>query len=458
LNKRAIYFTVGLMAIGLLGTAIIQWYWINWSVQLKEEQFEKAIKEALKRVASQIEDKGDYLEITEQYIALKGTWEQRRSLLEHIDRENRIHPKSLDKRIDPKNLDYLIKQELKDIDHSMKFSYGVYDVMMKSFIIYNGNFVVTMGENDKSSAAEIDPKKFPKESTYEVELFNSIAGSPGILKLSFPTKQKWLWKSVWPILILSILLCSLILACFSYVIYVVFRQKKLSEIKNDFVNNMTHEFKTPIATISLASDSILSPIIINSPDKIKRFADIIKQENRRMLSQVEKVLQMALLDKHDFQLSLKTIDIHEIIKQAVNNINLQVTQRNGTIDMELNASQSYVNADQTHLTNIIYNLLDNANKYSPDEPHIQISTRNTNNMNIEISVKDNGIGMTKESQKLIFEKFYRVPTGNIHNVKGFGLGLSYVKEMALAHNGKIRVISELGQGTTFILDLPLHIS
>jgi len=167
---------------------------------------------------------------------------------------------------------------------------------------------------------------------------------------------------------------------------------------------------------------------------------------------------MALLDKHDFQLSLKTIDIHEIIRQAVNNINLQVTQRNGIIDMDLNANHSLVNADQTHLTNIIYNLLDNANKYSPEEPHIQISTRNTNNMNIEISVKDNGIGMTKESQKLIFEKFYRVPTGNIHNVKGFGLGLSYVKAMTLAHNGKIRVISELGQGTTFILDLPLHIS
>ena len=146
------------------------------------------------------------------------------------DRLNRINPPSLDKRIDPKNLDFLIKEELKDIDHSMKFSYSVFDLKMKSYIIHNGNFVVTLGENEKSSAAEIDPAQFPKESTYEVELFNSIVGSSGILKLSFPTKQKWLWKSVWPILSLSILLISLILACFSYVIYVVFRQKKLSEI------------------------------------------------------------------------------------------------------------------------------------------------------------------------------------------------------------------------------------
>ncbi|MBK7226071.1 MAG: HAMP domain-containing sensor histidine kinase [Saprospiraceae bacterium] len=458
MNQRAIYLTVGLMAIALLGTAIIQWYWINWSVQLKEEQFEKAIKESLKRVAARIEDNGDYLNLSEQYIALKGSWEQQKELEEMKDRLNRINPPSLDKRIDPKNLDFLIKEELKDIDHSMKFSYSVFDLKMKSYIIHNGNFVVTLGENEKSSAAEIDPAQFPKESTYEVELFNSIVGSSGILKLSFPTKQKWLWKSVWPILSLSILLISLILACFSYVIYVVFRQKKLSEIKNDFVNNMTHEFKTPIATISLASDSIMSPMIINSPDKIKRFADIIKQENRRMLSQVEKVLQMALLDKHDFQLSLRSLDVHEIIQQAVNNINLQVTQRHGTLEMELKATQSNVYADQTHLTNIIYNLLDNANKYSPESPKIVIRTRNTGTMNLEISVQDSGIGMTKESQKLIFEKFYRVPTGNLHNVKGFGLGLSYVKAMVHAHNGKIRIISELNHGSTFILDLPIHIS
>lgn len=446
------------MAFALIGTAVIQWYWVWWSVQLKEEQFEKAIKESLKRVASRIEDRGYVLEESEQYLLYKGTWEQKRMLIEQKDRENRIHPPSLDKRIDPKNLDYLIKQELKDIDHSMKFSYGIYDNKMKSFIILNGNYVVSIGENDKSTTTEISAENFPKESTYEVRLFNSLSDAGGILKLSFPTKQRWLWKSVWPIMTLSLALISLILICFSYVIYVVFRQKKLSEIKNDFVNNMTHEFKTPIATISLASDSILSPMIINAPDKIKKFADIIKQENRRMLSQVEKVLQMALLDKHDFQLSLRRIDIHEIINQAVQNVNLQVTQKQGVIEMDLKANQSFVYADQTHLTNIIYNLLDNANKYTPDSPKILIKTRNTGTMNLEISVQDNGIGMTKESQKLIFEKFYRVPTGNLHNVKGFGLGLSYVKAMVLAHNGKIRVMSELGKGSTFIVDMPIHLA
>jgi two-component system phosphate regulon sensor histidine kinase PhoR len=216
---------------------------------------------------------------------------------------------------------------------------------------------------------------------------------------------------------------------------------------------MTHEFKTPIATISLASDSILSPKIIADPDKIQRFVGIIKEENKRMLSQVEKVLQMALLDKHDFQLNLKNVDIHEIIQNAVSNIDLQVSQRNGNIYKELHATKPIVLADQTHLTNIIYNLLDNANKYSADHPQINISTKDVPG-GINIVVKDKGIGMSKENQKMIFEKFYRVPTGNIHNVKGFGLGLSYVKAMVLAHKGSISVESELNKGSVFTVFLP----
>jgi len=317
----------------------------------------------------------------------------------------------------------------------------------------NENYVVDLATNTNASRSDVEDDKVLTETSYRVALFSTASGSPGILKVVFPTKQSWLWKSVLPIVFLSLLLTGLILGCFIYVIYVIFRQKKLSEIKNDFVNNMTHEFKTPIATISLASDSILSPMIIQSPDKIRRFMDIIKQENRRMLSQVEKVLQMALLDKHDFQLNLKSLDIHEIIREAVRNISLQVNQKNGQIHEELGASNAILKADQTHMTNIIYNLLDNANKYSMESPSIRIITENAKK-GIQIKVIDTGIGMTKDAQKMIFEKFYRVPTGNLHDVKGFGLGLSYVKAMVHAHNGTIEVSSEPGKGSTFTLYFP----
>ena len=402
MNQRAIYLTVGLMAIALLGTAIIQWYWINWSVQLKEEQFEKAIKESLKRVAARIEDNGDYLNLSEQYIALKGSWEQQKELEEMKDRLNRINPPSLDKRIDPKNLDFLIKEELKDIDHSMKFSYSVFDLKMKSYIIHNGNFVVTLGENEKSSAAEIDPAQFPKESTYEVELFNSIVGSSGILKLSFPTKQKWLWKSVWPILSLSILLISLILACFSYVIYVVFRQKKLSEIKNDFVNNMTHEFKTPISSIKISSEVLLHHPVVESDARLFQYAKIIKDQNQRLNDQVEKVLQIAKMESSTFSLRKEELHLHQIIQELLPSYEMRVQQLQGEIIKNLQAERDNFNGDKFHFTNVVSNLLDNAIKYSKLIPKVQINTYLKNN-SLVLEIVDEGIGIKEAELAKLFE-------------------------------------------------------
>jgi two-component system phosphate regulon sensor histidine kinase PhoR len=224
-------------------------------------------------------------------------------------------------------------------------------------------------------------------------------------------------------------------------------------MKTDFINNMTHEFKTPIATISLAADSIASPKVITDEVKINRFVSIIQQENKRMLKQVEKVLQMAQIDKKDFDLRVAEVDLHELIRQAVEHLSLQVQQREGHIEMQLEASHPVVEGDQTHLSNVIHNLLDNANKYSAISPRIKISTFNING-GMEIIVEDKGIGMAKEDQKHIFDKFYRVHTGNLHDVKGFGLGLSYVKAITLAHQGTIEVKSELGQGSKFSLYLP----
>jgi len=252
------------------------------------------------------------------------------------------------------------------------------------------------------------------------------------------------------------LFAAIILSCFAYTLTVIFRQKKLSEMKTDFINNMTHEFKTPIATISLASDSIVTPIILNNPEKVQRFANIIKQENKRMNSQVEKVLQMALLDKRDFSLKMTEVNVHEVIQAAVENITLRVEKRDGIVKTALNASKPIIEGDLTHVANVINNLLDNADKYSPDKPEISVSTRNVSN-GIEITVQDNGIGISKEARKQIFDKFYRVPTGNLHDVKGFGLGLSYVKAMMTAHKGAVEVKSDPGKGSSFILTFPFRV-
>lgn len=452
MSKRAIWIVIVLMALALIGTIIVQLYWINWSVRLKEEQFNESIIAALHRVGSRLEKNDPSQGLSSSILFEK--WDEKQKEIELIDREIRLRKFTLERRIDPLFLKKIITQEFQELNLDLEYSFAVFDNFRKRMIILNGNYQADVGINNRASNPGLKLETLLQNSEYEIGLFPGITGNPGTLKVIFPSKTSWLWRSVWPLLVLSLLLTIMIVACFSYVIYIVFRQKKLSEIKNDFVNNMTHEFKTPIATISLASDSITSPMVVNSPDKIRRFADIIRQENRRMLSQVEKVLQMALLDKHDFKLNLKELNVHEIIEQAVANINLSVQQREGLITKELNAINANVMGDPIHLTNIIYNLLDNANKYSVDKPEILVTTKNKGSF-IEIIISDKGIGMTRDEQKMIFEKFYRVPTGNIHNVKGFGLGLSYVKAMAIEHNGKVEVDSEPGKGSRFTLTFPI---
>ena len=224
-------------------------------------------------------------------------------------------------------------------------------------------------------------------------------------------------------------------------------------MKNDFINNMTHEFKTPIATISLATDSIKNVNIISNPEKIMRFLGIIKQENNRMLNQVEKVLQMALIDRQKLKLNISDLHLHDIIKTAVEHINLQVEQKNGYIETFYEADPDVIQGDVTHISSMVHNLLDNANKYSPEYPELTVTTKNTAE-GIDIIVSDKGIGMSKEQKKHIFDKFYRATSGNLHDVKGFGLGLSYVKAMMAAHKGSVDVKTELGKGSTFTLSFP----
>ncbi|MEJ7735933.1 MAG: HAMP domain-containing sensor histidine kinase [Chitinophagaceae bacterium] len=246
----------------------------------------------------------------------------------------------------------------------------------------------------------------------------------------------------------------ILIAAFYVTVSALLRQKKLSEIKNDFINNMTHEFKTPLATISLAVDALRNEKVLESREKLSYFSGIIKEENKRMNKQVETILQAALTDRQELQLSLKPIQVHQVIHKALENFNLQLQDKNGKADLQLDAKNDVIKADELHFTNLISNLVDNAVKYSNDNLLLKIQTSATNKM-INIRIEDNGIGMSKETVKRIFEKFYRAHTGNLHNVKGFGLGLSYVKTVIDAHHGKIKVDSILGKGTTFTIEMPL---
>ena len=249
----------------------------------------------------------------------------------------------------------------------------------------------------------------------------------------------------------------IIFAAFFLTVNTMLRQKKLSEIKNDFINNMTHEFKTPLATISLAVDAMRNDKVLSNRDKMGYFSSIIKEENQRMNRQVETILKAALLDKQEVDLMLKPTHVHEIIKEVAGNFQLQLEEKKGKIELELLAENDFIDADEVHFPNLINNLIDNSVKYSKADmpPEIKIST-STIGKNITIRVEDNGIGMSRETIKKIFEKFYRAHTGNIHNVKGFGLGLSYVKTMAKSHHGEIKVESVLGKGSIFTLEFPLR--
>jgi len=254
-------------------------------------------------------------------------------------------------------------------------------------------------------------------------------------------------------LLISLIFSIIVLVSFGVSIYFILKQKKISEMKSDFINNMTHEFKTPMATISVAADSINNPKIIENPERIRYYVEMIKKENARMNHQVEDILTIARLDKKDFEFRWEAFNLHEVIEDALQSIVLQVEKKGGTITSEFLAINPIATSDSSHFANLIYNLLDNANKYSPDAPEISITTRNTSK-GVHITVADKGIGMTKAVQGRIFERFYRQASGNIHNVKGFGLGLSYVKAVLEANHGNISVHSEPGKGSRFEVFIP----
>jgi two-component system phosphate regulon sensor histidine kinase PhoR len=293
-----------------------------------------------------------------------------------------------------------------------------------------------------------------KSKGVQAKLFpNDILGKDNFLFIFFPEKNSHVVRQVWLPISSSIVFIFVIVFCFVYAIKVIIRQKALSDIKNDFINNMTHEFKTPLATVSLAVEALQDPDL-SFQDKFRsRYLGIIKDENKRLVTQVEKVLQAAALDKKDFNLKLESVNLSHLLESTVDHISLQVEKRGGRIDFVNKLRNPEIEGDPFHLTHIFNNLMDNANKYSRENPVIRVEAWDDANQ-VVVTIRDQGIGMTKDAIKKIFDKFYRVPTGNVHDVKGFGLGLSYVKAMLEAHKGEIHVQSELGKGSTFTINLP----
>jgi two-component system, OmpR family, phosphate regulon sensor histidine kinase PhoR len=277
-----------------------------------------------------------------------------------------------------------------------------------------------------------------------------------VLVIVVPEVKSYVFQSLGWMIAGAVLFTLIIITAFYLTFGTLLRQKKLSEMKSDFINNMTHELKTPLATISLAVDALKSEKVLSSPEKLGYFTGMIKDENKRMNKHVETILQAAQIERQQEQLNKKDIHVHEVIKNVIGNLQLQIEEKKGAIDLQLNAANDLMDADEIHFTNLINNLFDNAVKYSKEDvpPAIRITTKNMGR-NIRIVIDDNGIGMSKETLSRVFEKFYRAHTGNVHNVKGFGLGLSYVKAMTEAHDGKIKADSVLGKGSTFTVDFPL---
>ncbi|MFV8341929.1 sensor histidine kinase [Flavobacterium sp. XS2P39] len=342
----------------------------------------------------------------------------------------------LEERVSKELLRKLIKKELEEYGVNTKFEFG----------IYSSNLATKIKSNDF---------KYDKEGTYSIPIFSDNEGNSKYqLLVTFPHKKKFLLSDLVSITVLSIIFTLIIIIAYSSALNQLIRQRHISEIKTDFINNMTHEFKTPIATINLALDAIKNPKIIDDKEKVFRYLQMIRDENKRMHAQVENVLRISKLEKKELDINKDSNNIHDVINDAIEHVNLILEDRQGTITSHYDANRTTVLINDVHFTNVLVNILENAIKYSPNVPEIDVFTENVKDMVI-IKVKDNGLGMSKVAQKRIFEKFYREHTGDIHNVKGHGLGLAYVKRIVEDHNGQIYVESEKGKGSTFIIKLPL---
>lgn len=519
MNKHNLGIISTLVGIALIALIAVQIYWIKSSVKLKEEEFERSVKEALKSTANKLErleqknkvskkiklrkqgvritkpglvtaanPTGNDVQVrifeelsTDSSGVITSKMSQKEFVGDSMNSQNHFLPyeflnssQSTSKSIQSLRDElYQKKETVNDLfdelisinvykDYKPKVDSLMLDTILRQELLTEGittDFVYFVTSSLKNSKANKNYREAQKDCDssgcfMKINLSpNNVFVTPQYLSVNFPDQKSYLLKTMWMMLGVSLMIILILVVAFYYTIATISKQKKLSVIKNDFISNMTHEFKTPISTISLAAEMLNDDSVTKTPEKQQRFVKMIRDENKRLSILVESILQTSILDKGEFKLKRSDLDVHEIINQAIQNTQLLIDQRQGNITKQLGATNCLINADRVHLTNIIFNLIDNAIKYTKDSPNILISTKDTLE-GIEISVKDNGIGISKENQRKIFDKFYRVPTGNVHNVKGFGLGLSYVLAVVQKHNGTINVESEIGKGSTFKMTMP----
>ena len=347
-------------------------------------------------------------------------------------------PKGVARKINPALLDSVLKGSLRDAGIELPFAYGLLSPRRDSVLV----------ANPAGAASDL------LHAEFHVPLFHLAFGPPqGELAVYFSGRDAYLLGQLWPALGASVLFIAVIALCFAYTVRTIMRQERLARHMVDFINNMTHEFKTPIATVTLASEAIGRPDVIRNSARVKKYNGMIAEETLRMKKQVDRILQMAVIEEGDYDLSLSEVDMHAVIRTAVESAALHVESRGGTISCELSAERHTVRGDMVHLVNIVHNLLDNASKYSPGAPVIRVSTADAGSW-LVLRVSDRGIGIPAGDIERVFDKYYRVPTGNLHDVKGFGLGLSYVKLLVEAHGGTITLKSRQGEGTDVELRFP----
>lgn len=461
MNKTRFRLLVFFMSLSLVGIILVQLYWVNLSFKNSEDQFKFRVKNILGKVSEKIRalEEEKFLKIFDNYsdsIGHVASREEMRSFYESRNNVPDLEDKKYMHKVNLNNIELYLKdfREYNSVESWLskeKVENMIASQLENNNIDINFEFAIL----NKSLPTKVKSKNFRYiENNFEEDQIFDDEYSRVALMLIFPKKEVFFLKSILAITILSIIFTLIIIIAYLSAINQLIKQKQISEIKTDFINNMTHEFKTPIATINLALDAIKNPKIFIDPEKVQRYLQMIRDENKRMHAQVENVLQISRLDKKELDIPKDQANIHEVLEEAIEHVYLIIEARHGTLTRHFNAQRTTALLNDVHFTNVLVNILDNAIKYSPDEPVIDIYTENVKDF-ILIKIKDNGLGMSKVTQKRIFEKFYREHTGDIHNVKGHGLGLAYVKRIVDDHNSHIYVESEKGKGSTFIIKMPL---
>lgn len=419
MSRLTLRIVIVLAGLSIAGITFTQIYWVRKAFDIRENQFYRDVDAALRNVANRI------FEINKTPSAANNPVTQVSTNYFIVN---------INGPVDPKMLDFLLETEFEKRNITTDFESGVYDCIYQC--------MAHDSDGSTGNTRLVNEASLPKTAPMDGYYFG----------VQFPRMEANLISQM-GIWVFSSAVNLVVIFFFVYTLFVILKQRRLSEIQRDFINNMTHEFKTPISTIAISAEVLKDPSIVNTPERLLNYTTIIQNENNRLKQQVERVLQMARLDKEQIKLKKEVLDVHEIIREAVKNISINKSVKS-EIELDLQSENSSVNADRLHLTNVFFNLLDNAIKYCKETPRINVTTTILNDL-LHISVKDNGIGISQENHRKVFQKFYRVPTGNIHDVKGFGIGLNYVKLVVESHKGKINLASELGKGSTFTLILPV---